>query len=152
LRRRFTISSWSFSFPLASAANTVGHWAIAAPDRASWLLTWATLTIATAMISLFAVLTVRMLSRTSREQRARSAPGTKPQPPTLGHRTMGVPTSTIRYLGPSRIPLARGSSSTRESSHAHTAHLAAPERDAPQRCAPSGPPPAVPNGRPVLRH
>ncbi|HTY35026.1 hypothetical protein [Mycobacterium sp.] len=31
-RRPFTISFWSFSFPVASTANTMGHWAIAAPN------------------------------------------------------------------------------------------------------------------------
>jgi tellurite resistance protein len=70
LRRPFTISCWSFSFPLASVANTVGHWAIAAPDPASRLLTWSTLIIATAIIGLLAVLTVRMVWRTSRWARA----------------------------------------------------------------------------------
>ena len=62
-RRPFTISWWSFSFPLASVANTVGHWAIAAPVPASQLLTWSTLIIATAIIGLLAVLTVRMVWR-----------------------------------------------------------------------------------------
>ncbi|MGB9302442.1 MAG: hypothetical protein WCB92_01830 [Mycobacterium sp.] len=66
LRRQFTISHWSFSFPLASVANTLGHWAIAAPGPASLLLTWLTLTIATAIIGSLAVLTVRMVWRTSR--------------------------------------------------------------------------------------
>ena len=66
LRRPFTISCWSFSFPLASVANTLGHWAIAAPDPASRLSTWSTLIIATAIIGLLAVLTVRMVWRTSR--------------------------------------------------------------------------------------
>ena len=65
-RRPFTISWWSFSFPLASTANTVGHWAIAAPNPASRLLTWSTLIIATAIIGLLAVLTVRIVWRTSR--------------------------------------------------------------------------------------
>jgi len=65
-RRPFTISWWSFSFPLASVANTVGHWAIAAPVSASRLLTWSTLVIATAIIGSLAVLTVRMVWRTSR--------------------------------------------------------------------------------------
>ena len=63
LRRPFTISCWSFSFPLASSANAVGHWTIAAPDPASRLLTWSTLTIATAIIGVLAVLTVRMVWR-----------------------------------------------------------------------------------------
>jgi tellurite resistance protein len=66
LRRPFTISCWSFSFPLASAANTVGHWAIAAPGPASRLLTWSTLITATVIIGLLAVLTVRMVWRASR--------------------------------------------------------------------------------------
>ena len=66
LRRSFTVSWWSFSFPLASSANAVGHWAIAAPGPASPLLTWSTLTIATAIIGLLAVLTARMAWRTSR--------------------------------------------------------------------------------------
>jgi hypothetical protein len=48
------------------ATNTVGHWAIAAPDPASRLLTWSTLTIATTIIGLLAVLTVRMVWRASR--------------------------------------------------------------------------------------
>jgi tellurite resistance protein TehA-like permease len=66
LRRQFTISCWSFSFPLASVANTVGHWAIVAPGPASRLLIWSTLIIATAIIGLLAVLTVRMVWGTSR--------------------------------------------------------------------------------------
>jgi tellurite resistance protein len=66
LRRPFAISCWSSSFPLASVANTVGHWAIAAPDPASRLLTWSTLVVATAIIGLLAALTVRMVGRTSR--------------------------------------------------------------------------------------
>ena len=66
LRRPFTISFWSFSFPVASTANTVGHWAIAAPSPASRVLTWSMLTIATAIIGLLAVLTVRMMWRASR--------------------------------------------------------------------------------------
>ena len=65
-RRPFTISCWSFSFPLASAANTVGHWAIAAPNPGSWLLTWLTLIIATTIIGLLVLLTLRMVWRTSR--------------------------------------------------------------------------------------
>ncbi len=64
LRGPFTISSWSFSFPLASVANTVGHWAIAAPNPASRLLTWSALITATAVIGLLAVLTARMVWRT----------------------------------------------------------------------------------------
>jgi tellurite resistance protein len=65
-RRPFTISWWSFSFPVASTANAVGHWAIAAPNPASRLLTWSTLTIATAIIGLLATLTIRMVWRASR--------------------------------------------------------------------------------------
>lgn len=59
LRRPFTISAWSFSFPLASTANTVCHWAIAAPNPQSRLFAWATLVIATVIIGLLAALTVR---------------------------------------------------------------------------------------------
>ena len=66
LRRPFTLSWWSFSFPLASAANTLGHWAIAAPSPASRLSAWSALVIGTAIIGLLAVLTVRMVWRTSR--------------------------------------------------------------------------------------
>lgn len=58
-RRPFTISSWSFSFPLASGANTVGHWAIASPDTVGRVLAWSTLIVATAMIGLLAALTAR---------------------------------------------------------------------------------------------
>jgi tellurite resistance protein len=58
VRRPFTISAWSYSFPLASTANTVGHWAIAAPSPAGQVLAWVTLTIATAIIGLLAGLTV----------------------------------------------------------------------------------------------
>jgi tellurite resistance protein len=63
LRRPFTISFWSFSFPAASTANTVGHWAIAAPSPASRVLAWSTLTIATAIIGLLALLTLRLVWR-----------------------------------------------------------------------------------------
>ena len=66
LRRPFTISWWSFSFPLASSANTVGHWAIAAPGPACRLLAWSTLVTATTIIGLLAALTVRTVWRTSR--------------------------------------------------------------------------------------
>jgi tellurite resistance protein len=59
LRRPFTISAWSFSFPLASTANTVCHWAVAAPYPGGRVLAWSTLIIATAMIGLLAGLTVR---------------------------------------------------------------------------------------------
>jgi tellurite resistance protein len=59
LRRPFTISAWSFSFPLASTANTVCHWAIAAPHPVGRVLAWAMLVIATVVIGLLAALTVR---------------------------------------------------------------------------------------------
>jgi tellurite resistance protein len=59
LRRPFTISAWSFSFPLAATANTVCHWAVAAPQPAGRGLAWSTLIIATAMVGLLAGLTVR---------------------------------------------------------------------------------------------
>lgn len=58
-RRPFTISWWSFSFPLASGANTVGQWAIASPDTVGRVLAWSTLIVATAMIGLLAALTAR---------------------------------------------------------------------------------------------
>jgi tellurite resistance protein len=59
LRRPFTISAWSFSFPLAATANTVCHWAIAAPHPVGWVLAWSALIIASAIIGLLAGLTVR---------------------------------------------------------------------------------------------
>src|SRR4029079_10425503 len=73
LRRPFTVSAWTFSFPLAAAANTVGHWAIAAPLPAV-VFAWSSLVLATATIGLLAVLTVRMLWRTSRAATTRSGP------------------------------------------------------------------------------
>ena len=72
LRRPFTISFWSFSFPLASTANTLGHWAIAAPSPMSWVLAWSTLVIATAIIGLLTMLTLRMVWRASRKERVHS--------------------------------------------------------------------------------
>ena len=59
LRRPFTISAWSFSFPLAATASTVCRWAIAAPNPVGQLLAWSTLIIATAVIGLLAGLTMR---------------------------------------------------------------------------------------------
>jgi tellurite resistance protein len=58
LRRPFTISAWSFNFPLAATANTVCRWAIAAPNPVGRLLAWSTLGIATAIIGLLSGLTV----------------------------------------------------------------------------------------------
>jgi len=58
LRRPFTISAWSFSFPLAATANTVGHWAVAAPQPVARVLAWSALIVATAVIGLLAGLTV----------------------------------------------------------------------------------------------
>jgi tellurite resistance protein len=58
LRRPFTISAWSFSFPLAATANTVGHWAVAAPQPVARVLAWSTLILATVIIGLLAGLTV----------------------------------------------------------------------------------------------
>jgi tellurite resistance protein len=57
LRRPFTISAWSFSFPMAATANTVCHWAIAAPHPLGRVLAWSTLVIATATVGLLAGLT-----------------------------------------------------------------------------------------------
>jgi tellurite resistance protein len=64
LRRPFTISAWSFSFPLAATANTVCHWAIAAPHPVGRVLAWSTLIIATAMVGLLAGLTAWKVWRT----------------------------------------------------------------------------------------
>ena len=69
LRRPFTISNWVFSFPLAATANTVGHWAIAAPYPLARVLAWSTLISATATIGLLAILTVRTAWRTLRAER-----------------------------------------------------------------------------------
>jgi tellurite resistance protein len=78
LRRPFTISAWSFSFPLASAANTAGHWAIAAPRPGEIVLAWSTLVIATGAVGLLAVLSVRMVLRTLGVVRYRNAhPGVR---------------------------------------------------------------------------
>ena len=63
LRRPFIVSCWSFSFPLASAATAVGHWAIAAPSPANRWLAWSTLIVATAVVGLLVLLTVRTLWR-----------------------------------------------------------------------------------------
>jgi tellurite resistance protein len=73
LRRPFTISCWSFSFPLASAANAAGHWALAAPGPTTWWLAWSTLILATAVVGLLVILTVRMMWR----WRAHSRPPTR---------------------------------------------------------------------------
>jgi tellurite resistance protein len=63
LRRPFTISAWSFSFPMAATANTVCHWAVAAPQPVGQLLAWTTLVIATAFVGLLAGLTARKVWR-----------------------------------------------------------------------------------------
>jgi tellurite resistance protein len=63
VRHPFSISCWSFSFPLGSAANAVGHWAIAAPGPANWWLAWSTLIVATSVVGLLVLLTVRMAWR-----------------------------------------------------------------------------------------
>jgi tellurite resistance protein len=63
LRCPFTISAWSFSFPLASTANTMCDWALAAPNPIGRVLAWSTLTIATAIIGLLVGLTVRKVWR-----------------------------------------------------------------------------------------
>jgi tellurite resistance protein len=63
LRRPFTISAWSFSFPMAATANTVCHWAIAAPHPASRPIAWSMLIIATAIVGLLAGLTARKVWR-----------------------------------------------------------------------------------------
>ena len=63
LRRPFTMSFWTFIFPLAAAANTVGHWAIAVPNLAIQMSAWCAIGLATATIALLAVLTVRRVLR-----------------------------------------------------------------------------------------
>jgi tellurite resistance protein len=64
LRRPFTISAWSFSFPLAATANTVCHWAIAAPHPVGRVLAWSLLVVATAVIGLLGGLTLSKVWRT----------------------------------------------------------------------------------------
>jgi tellurite resistance protein len=63
LRRPFTMSSWVFSFPLAATANTAGHWAVASSDTGVRVLAWLMLTIATTLIGVLAVLTIRLVWR-----------------------------------------------------------------------------------------
>jgi len=63
LRRPFTMSFWVFSFPLAATANMVGHWAIASSDTRVRVLAWLMLTIATTLIGVLAVLTIRLVWR-----------------------------------------------------------------------------------------
>jgi tellurite resistance protein len=69
LRRPFGISFWVFSFPLAAAANTVGHWALAEPYPAMRVLAWSMLAAATAIIGLLMVRTGQLTWRTARRQR-----------------------------------------------------------------------------------
>jgi tellurite resistance protein len=57
LRRPFTTSTWSFSFPLAATANTVCRWAVAAPQPVGRVLAWPTPIFATAIVGLLASLT-----------------------------------------------------------------------------------------------
>lgn len=82
LRRPFTISAWTYSFPLASTANTVGHWAIADPQPVDRALAWTTTAAATALVGLLAIRTGWMMARTpGRPRRARTvttAPTSKP--------------------------------------------------------------------------
>jgi len=66
LRRPFTLSAWTFSFPMAAAANTMGHWAVAIPRPAARVLAWSILGAATTIIALLAVLTMRLVWRTRR--------------------------------------------------------------------------------------
>jgi tellurite resistance protein len=63
LRRPFTISAWSFSFPLAATANTVCHFGIAEPLLVVRAFAWSTLFTSTAVIALLVVLTVRTVWR-----------------------------------------------------------------------------------------
>jgi tellurite resistance protein len=64
VRRPFTISTWVFSFPLASTANTIGRWASADPTPAARALAWVTLGTATAIIGLLVVRTAVLAWRT----------------------------------------------------------------------------------------
>lgn len=70
LRRPFVLSAWTFCFPVAASANTVGRWVIAAPSRPGHVLAWAVLAAATAILGLLATLTVRMAWSTGRGQTA----------------------------------------------------------------------------------
>lgn len=65
LRRPFSLSFWTFSFPLSAAANTVAHWAVAAPEPAARVLAWSAVSVAGATIALLAALTVRMVFRSA---------------------------------------------------------------------------------------
>jgi hypothetical protein len=49
-----------FSFPVAASANTLGHWAIAAPHSVAPSLAWLTLVFATATIALLTALSARL--------------------------------------------------------------------------------------------
>ncbi|CAM5724892.1 Tellurite resistance protein TehA [Mycolicibacterium aubagnense] len=71
VRHPFTIATWVFSFPLASTANVVGHWAIAESHPAATALAWATLAVATSIIGLLAVRTAWMIARVIRAERYR---------------------------------------------------------------------------------
>ncbi|MCW2516602.1 MAG: tellurite resistance protein-like permease [Mycobacterium sp.] len=67
LGRPFSLSFWSFSFPLAAAANTVAHWAVAAPTIAATVFAWSAVSVAAAVITLLAALTLRMAFRSGNE-------------------------------------------------------------------------------------
>lgn len=43
LRRPFVLSAWTFCFPVAASANTVGHWVVAAPSPGGHILAWSVL-------------------------------------------------------------------------------------------------------------
>jgi tellurite resistance protein len=66
LRRPFTMSAWSFSFPVAASANTVGHWAVAVPNHAGHVLAWLILVAATMVIGLLAALSARRVWQSRR--------------------------------------------------------------------------------------
>jgi tellurite resistance protein len=70
LRLPFTMSSWAFSFPVAATANTVAHWAIAAPGPASGAIAWTGLVVATVVIGLLSMLTIRAVVRDRAQQAA----------------------------------------------------------------------------------
>jgi tellurite resistance protein len=69
VRHPFTISTWVFSFPLASTASTVGHWAIAESQPLARALAWVTLAAATATVGLLLMRTSQLLWRTARAER-----------------------------------------------------------------------------------
>ena len=73
LRGPFTITAWAFSFPMATSANTVGHWSAAASGSAGAVVTWGALVIATTIVVLLAALTLRDFPRSAYVVKLRAA-------------------------------------------------------------------------------